>query len=262
MTCREFQTHAAPYVDGELGVDQTLAAQAHVADCPRCAALSERERQFRQLLRRQPREGAPPEFRARILAALRRDARTARLRRWAPPALATAALAASLVVLLLHPAVFRSPGLVGELVAQHVVYAQVERPAEYVSSDQAALEDWLRQRAGFRVTVPDYSQAGIRLVGGRLAGVRGQKAAYVLYDKGHTLLSVFMLPTAGLEAELDGRVLRYRGHEYRTQEWKGYRTVSWSDGRALFGLVSMLDYDALLECADALREARARETRL
>jgi hypothetical protein len=29
--------------------------------------------------------------------------------------------------------------------------------------------------------------------------------------------------------------------------------VAWTDGRAVFGLVSMLSYDALLECADRLR---------
>jgi hypothetical protein len=47
-----------------------------------------------------------------------------------------------------------------------------------------------------------------------------------------------------------------------TLERKGYRTVSWSDGQAVFGLVSMLDYDFLLECADKPRAERARESRL
>jgi hypothetical protein len=41
-----------------------------------------------------------------------------------------------------------------------------------------------------------------------------------------------------------------------------YRSVAWKDGSAFFGLVSGLNYDALLECADRLRAERARHTRL
>ena len=49
----------------------------------------------------------------------------------------------------------------------------------------------------------------------------------------------------------------YRGHDYLTLQRRGYRTVAWSDGKAVFGLVSMLSYDDLLECADRLRLDRA-----
>jgi hypothetical protein len=44
------------------------------------------------------------------------------------------------------------------------------------------------------VVVPDYSTAGIRLVGARLAETRDRKTVYLLYEKGSTLLSVFMVP--------------------------------------------------------------------
>jgi len=71
-----------------------------------------------------------------------------------------------------------------------------------------------------------------------------------------------MVPVAGHEPELNGTRVSYRGQEYVTQERKGYRTVSWTDGQAVFGLVSMLDYQALLECADRLREARKVQARL
>jgi anti-sigma factor RsiW len=108
--------------------------------------------------------------------------------------------------------------------------------------------------------VPDYSAAGIRLVGARIADADERKAAYLLYEKGHTLLSVFMV-TSG-RGQLSGRRVAYGGHEYVTAEWKGHRTVAWTDGQTLFGLVSSLDYDALLECAGRLRVERARQTRL
>jgi anti-sigma factor RsiW len=148
-----------------------------------------------------------------------------------------------------------------ELVDKHIAYTQVENPAEYASSDQRAVEAWFRERAGLRATVADYSAAGIRLIGARIAEANERKAAFILYEKGHTLLSVFMVP-ASAASELKGTRVPYAGHEYVTAERKGYRTVSWTDGQTVYGLVSLLDYDALLECADRLRAERARDARL
>jgi mycothiol system anti-sigma-R factor len=261
VTCQELHAHLPAYVDGELGVVETLGAGAHLAECPRCHLLAEGERRFRELLRRQPRETAPAELRARILVRCRQEAQRAAIRPWVAPVLATAAAAMLIAVFAVGQPGFHSTPLAGDLVAQHIAYAQIERPAEYATADRADLEAWLRQRAGFQAPVPDYSAAGIRLVGARIAGIRGRKAAYVLYEKGHTLLSVFMLPAPD-DAELAGPRVSYRGQEYFAQERKGYRTVWWTDGPAVFGLVSMLDYDALFECADRLREERARQSRL
>jgi hypothetical protein len=83
-----------------------------------------------------------------------------------------------------------------------------------------------------------------------------------MYEKGHTLLSVFMVPWPAASAPLAGTPVSYRGHEYRRDERKGYRVVTWTDGEVMFGLVSSLDDEALLECADRLRAARASDTRL
>jgi len=259
MNCQEFEIALQPYVDGELPVGEMTAAEAHAADCPRCGVLARQEREFRQLLRRQPREAAPPALRAGIRASLRREHRRALVRPWlVVPTLAAAA--AALLVAVLLPALRPAPSLVAELVDKHIAYAQLERPAELASSDPMEIVDWFRARASLRVIVPDYSPAGIHLVGARIADADERKAAYLLYEKGHTLLSVFMLRSD--RAEPSGRRVAYRGHEYVTAERKGHRTVAWTDGQTLFGLVSSLPYDALLECADRLRMERARQTRL
>lgn len=260
MNCQEFAARLHPYVDGELSVGETAAADAHSGECRSCAALARREREFRELLRRQPRESAPPEFRARLTADVRRRRRRATLRPWlVAPALAAAA---ALVVAILLPSLRPGAPLVAELVDKHIAYAQVERPAELASSDPGQIAEWFRARAGLRVTVPDYSPAGIRLIGARLADAHERKAAYLLYEKGMTLLSVFMVPVSQRDARLAGARVTYREQQYVTFELKGHRTVSWTEGQTLFGLVSMLDYDALLECADRLRADRAVQMRL
>lgn len=255
MNCIEFEARLHPYVDGELETNETAAADAHLAQCAACPGLVDPERQFRQLLRRQPRESAPPEFRAMIRARIRRSARVAAIRPWL---VGTAAAAAALLVVLLLPGIRPTSPLVTDLVSKHVTYAQIEQPAEFASQDPRAVEAWFRERAGLRVTVADYSPSGIRLVGGRLAEADDRRAAYVLYEKGHTLMSVFMVPASARGADLGGTRVPYRGHDYRTLERKGYNTVAWTEGQTVFGLVSMLGYDALLECADRLRVERAQ----
>jgi mycothiol system anti-sigma-R factor len=255
MNCIEFEARLHPYVDGELETNEMVAAEAHLAQCAECPGRVDRERQFRQLLRRQPRESAPPEFRARIRARIRRAARVAAIRPWL---VGTAAAAAVFLVVSLLPGFRPGPSLVTDLVSKHVIFAQIEQPAEFASQDPRAIETWFRERAGLRVTVSDYSPSGIRLVGGRLAEADDHKAAYVLYEKGHTLMSVFMVPAPAPDVALKGTRVSYRGHDYLTLERKGYHTVVWTDGQAVFGLVSMLGYDALLECADRLRLDRAQ----
>jgi anti-sigma factor RsiW len=178
------------------------------------------------------------------------------------PWLAVPALAAGAVVIALVLPGRGSAPLVEQLVGKHVAFAQLERPAELTTSDSREVATGLQERADLRVVVPDYSPAGIRLVGARIADAKERKAAYLLYEKGRTLLSVFMVPLAEAQERMSGRRASFHGHRYLLDESKGYRSVAWTDGSTLFGLVSALDYDALLECADRLRAERARQTRL
>jgi mycothiol system anti-sigma-R factor len=254
ITCHEVRFHLAAYVDGELGPADTLAVGAHVADCPHCGPVLERERQFRAVLRQQPRESAPAELRARILARCRRDAWGRRLRPWGIGS--GIAAAAALIVALFGPG-WRGPEpVMNQLLAAHVAFTQIERPAEFEASDSRTLETWFRQRADLRVVVPDYTPGGIRLLGGRITEFAERRAAYILYEKGHTLLSVFALPARGVAVSLPGARVAYRGQTYITYEREGYRTVSWTEDEMVFGLVSTLEYPALFECADRLREER------
>jgi anti-sigma factor (TIGR02949 family) len=264
MSCREFEPRLQAFVDGELDVETMTAAQAHVSSCPECHGRVDGERRFRALLRRQPQDMAPPELRARLLGLARLKRRRAALRLWLGIPAAAAALVLLVALLMTHGLASgpTAPRIVDMLVDKHLAYAQIEGPAEFTSSEPGVVAAWLRDRVGLRVPVPDYSHAGIRLVGARISEADEQKLAYLLYEKGHTLMSVFMLPDSAQAQTLGGKTVSYRGHEYVTRERKSLRTVSWRDGQAVFSLVSMLDYDALLECADRLRAELARERRL
>jgi mycothiol system anti-sigma-R factor len=251
MPCHESQRRVSAYVDGELSVEGTLALRAHLNTCTECRRAALEERQFRALLRRQPFESAPTDLRARILRGVRPP--LARLS-WPWRGVAGGLGAAMLGVVLWWAGSGRAAPVTPELVAAHIAYGQLEGPAEFPANDGARLEAWFRQRAALDVTVPDYSPVGIRLLGGRIAEARAHLVAQLVYRKGHTLLSVFVVPGVDADVAMTGTRTVFRGREYVTEERDGYRAVSWSDGPTTFGLVSLLSYEDLFHCADRLRE--------
>lgn len=260
MDCREAHAFLEPYADGELGVGEVAGVEAHLAACPGCRELLAQLRRFHQLLRRQPRETAPDELRRRVGRALRRQT----VGQAARPLLA-GAIAAGLLLVVAAGAGLRglgpwrspaAPPLVAELVDKHIAYSRVDSPVEFASAEGPAVSDWFRQRLGLAVTVPDYTPGGIRLLGGRIADAGGRDAAYLLYEKGRTLMSVFVVPGSRLSVR-GARTLAYRGGEYYSTQVESYRAVFWSERGTTFGLVSALDEAALLECADRLRREAA-----
>jgi anti-sigma factor RsiW len=266
MDCREIAPYIEPYGDGELGLPERAAVEAHLAGCLACQEGVAQHRQFRDLLRRQSREVAPPELHSRVTRNIRRRASWQALHRWGAVPLAAAMLIALASLAAIHGigsrgSTSRSSSLVADLVSKHATYAQIEAPVEFASANGADVRGWFRQRLGVRVTVPDYTPAGIRLLGGRIAETHGRKTAYLLYEKGHTLMSVFMVTGERLEPA-GTATTTYRGFEYHTADMAGQHSVFWAEGQRVFGVVSSLDFESLLECADRLRAARIEEERL
>jgi anti-sigma factor RsiW len=100
------------YLDGALAPAARDAVEAHLAGCPGCRAARDRLAATLALLRRLPVASAPsPRFEQRLFTRLAAErpapAARPRLRAWlgwrfAGPALATAALAATLIVTTSH----------------------------------------------------------------------------------------------------------------------------------------------------------------
>src|SRR5262245_51108705 len=113
MNCSDIRARLHAYVDGELPASDIAEVDGHCMGCRECAALVSAEREFRELLRRQPRDAAPSELRARILRHVQREAIFATGRRWLP--LPAVVAAAAIVAAVLLPA-RTPPPLVADLV--------------------------------------------------------------------------------------------------------------------------------------------------
>ena len=257
MNCQELRTCLDAYVNGELEAQQTLDADAHLAFCMPCQWVLAREREFRQVLRtRAKRETTPPALRERVHSVLNqvdRAERRQRLIRWLPLPMAAAAL----VLLALWSGSLTghrtSPesSAVMALTGKHLAYAQMDAPAEFSTGDRQMVAGWFKERVHFSVPVPDFTPSGIRLVGGRISEFSGHQAAYLLYEKGRSLVSLFVFPSRGLELPESGWE-RIGQRRYFFAEFKGQQVVIWTQGESAFALVSQLNRDALLECAEAV----------
>ncbi|MFQ5830711.1 MAG: anti-sigma factor family protein [Candidatus Methylomirabilia bacterium] len=260
MTCEELRRRLDAHLDGELDVAGSLDVQEHLTFCMPCQWAYAKERELRLLLKtRLPRVTAPSALRGRVQAAIRAADRRAkgspvsRVVHWA----AVPVSAAALVLLGLMFGLRGSPSpsaalLVSELAAKHRTYSGLEAPAEISSSSQDRVASWLKQRVHFEVAVPDFSPAGIRLVGARLSDLDERQVAYLLYQKDGDLVSLFGFPRRGLSPPAEGEIHVGDSRFYATRV-KGDEVVFWTQGDLAYALVSRLSRETLLECALTVR---------
>ncbi len=259
MNCQELRARLDAYMDGELGVDETAAADAHLAFCMSCQWAYAKERELMALLRnRLKREGAPPELHATVRAMIGRSGRSRR-HRWVRPLSWAAIPAAALVLLVLAVGVpWRGertttlpPSLVSQLVEKHLMYSRVDSPAEIATPSPDVVGAWFKGRVRFAVPVPDFSPSGIRLVGGRLSDLSDRQVAYILYEKGRNLVSLFAFPKRGLTLPA-GVWTPVGDRPFSATEHKGNEVILWTQGEMMFALVSSLDREALIDCAETV----------
>jgi len=73
MECNELAEHLTDFLEGQLGADETDAALAHLASCPRCEIVLDQTRAVIEAGRRHGRVLLDDEHRASLLAAIVND---------------------------------------------------------------------------------------------------------------------------------------------------------------------------------------------
>ena len=248
MRCEELRAMLPAYLDGELDVGETLAVERHLAACPECAGIASRERAFRAAFRDSGlRSAAPDALRARVDAAVRKQARLARparglSRAWMAAA-ASLVLGAALGVLAARLA--RAP--VGEgVLAEEALSAHLrsligDHLTDVGSSDRHTVKPWFAGKLDYSPPVVDLAAEGFPLVGGRIDVLHGRPVAALVYRRHLHVISVFVRP-GSLPPEAP-RV---------STEANGYHLARWTDRGMDFCAVSDLEAGELRRFADLL----------
>lgn len=238
MNCRDVEGRITPLVDGELVAAEAEAVSAHLAGCPPCRRAAEQERLCRRVLRDcAPRLAAhaPVALRARVRSAI--PARPRRLGAWRWPLAAAASIIAVVGLLGIAGLVRPVPVFAAQATLDHLKCLRLGPHS--ASTDAHTIEASWKEWQGWDLKVPTGQAAGLRLLGYRRCVLTEGKLAHLIYARGGTTVSLFVLP-AGPEiarAEL---------------EMFGQDAVLWSSHGRTYALVGRGSRGALTAAAASL----------
>jgi anti-sigma factor RsiW len=262
MDCGELERGVDAYLDGEFDARERAEADAHLARCPRCHALVERQSRVRAALRARLREAmtppaeagrAPPALRARIEDALAHSRRPLWRRVLSPlPLGAVAACAAgALLVVATHGG---DAALVEEAVRSHHRGLPLEVIAASVG--EGSVPAWFAGKLDFNPAPPRFHADGVHVLGARLSHLRELPAAYFRYELPRGQAGLFIVDDPQGRFGEAGREVRIGPNVVRLVNARGYNVVVWRENEIVYSLVSELDEPALFELVRTAQAVR------
>jgi anti-sigma factor RsiW len=241
------------YVDGHLDEERRSAVEAYLQHYPEAAARVSDYRRQNELLRQLfLASSAPPQTKSQERIVRQLDHRLGRpyFARWRPAiAAAAVVVAAGLGAVTMELYDGRS-GLAPEPVPSfaetaarvHSFYAgTASEPTEFGADAAGKLSNLIDKRLGAPLRLPDLSQKGFSLVGGRLLPAQDGTAAQLLYrDQGGRLVTVFVA--------IADKMRLTPAHPIERQDLSLY---TWLDGRIGVAVVGGLSGDELRGIAEA-----------
>lgn len=180
------------YLDGELPAPEMHELDAHVRECPSCAADVLAGVQLRRAVQHAGRRyAATAELRHRIQKSV--QARSRRQPSWL---IATAAVTALLIVgtfsVFMGNRRSEQGQLFGELIDLHVATLASANPVDVVSSDRHTVKPWFEGKIPFTFNLPELQNSGFTLIGGRVSYLGESAGAQLLYQIRKHQISVFI----------------------------------------------------------------------
>jgi anti-sigma factor RsiW len=238
-------------VDGRLAPERAEAVDAYIAAHPEVQARLLQFAEQRQALRAAFADQAERPIPARLrVAHLLEERRHRRYRQ-----LANVAAAVCLLVLggvvgwvardVAAPLVSSARGAAARMITADAIAAyrtfsvEVRHPVEVDSGQEAHLVQWLSKRLGRQLVVPNLTNVGFRLMGGRLLPAEDGPAAQFMYENGNAERLTLYLRAGG------GGETAFRYHEEG-----GIGAFYWADEGFGYAIAAKADRDLLSRIAE------------
>ncbi|MEH2557653.1 anti-sigma factor RsiW [Bradyrhizobium algeriense] len=126
--------------------------------------------------------------------------------------------------------------------AHRLYVVEVRHPVEVPGNERNHLQQWLTKRCGWVVRAPELTNAGLKLVGGRLLPGSGGPASFMMYESASG--ERFTIYTAKSNAEATQMRYAAEGKE---------STLFWADDGVIYAVVSTgVDRGRLTQVAQAI----------
>lgn len=233
MNCRDAEPLLHARLDNELDIAGVITVDRHLSECRPCAAQYAALQNLKQeIADAKPAFALPPKLERKL--ASRFTSQEAPLaciwsRSWASAAAvvgAAACIAALIVVLPMMRSTDGTNAIAAEILDNHLRALQPGHLFDVESSDQHTVKPWFQGKTDFSPPVPDLTNDGFVLVGGRLEVIHQQPAAAIVYRRRQHVISLYVLPSPGEEAKP------------AFQDLGGYHLLHWSQDSMSYWAVS------------------------
>ena len=244
MTCQEAGPLLGAYLDSELDLTAALSVERHLASCSGCSRDLENLERLREELSPAVLNRIDASGLERLRAHVRHLTRPRTgegWRKWKQPALWTA-IAAAVVLVVVLPMQRGDGNSDRELVDSHIRSLMANHLVDVPSSDQHTVKPWFQGKVDFAPDVPDLTDKGYELMGGRLDILGGRPAAALVYKHGRHFVNLW---TA--RAETGGSEVRYSAVD-------GYQVAHWTAAGLDKAAVTDMNRGELLRFVRLFRE--------
>jgi len=204
MNCRDAEPLLHARLDDELDVSSVMTVDSHLSECRACAAQYAALQTLKlEIVNAQLGYGLPPKL-ERKLAAQFTSQRTWLERLWSRPnAIALLSAAACLAALVMFVMSTRSVDgtnvIATEILDSHLRALQPGHLIDVESSDLHTVKPWFQGKTDFSPSVPDLTDDGFILIGGRLEVIHQQPAAAIIYRRRQHIISLYLSPSLGTD---------------------------------------------------------------
>jgi anti-sigma factor RsiW len=251
MNCRDAEPLLHARLDDELDVAGVINVDDHLSECRACAAQYAALQNLKQeIATAQPAYVLPPKLERKLASRfISQGPFLARLwnRPWQSAVALVGAAACIAALIIFMPTMWTTNGtsaIAAEILDSHLRALQPGHLYDVESSDQHTVKPWFQGKTDFSPPVPDLTNDGFTLVGGRFEVIHQEPAAAIVYKRRQHVISLYVSPSPGGEAKPT------------FQDLGGYHLLHWSHDNMSYWAVSDVAAADLRDFSSLVDQAR------